>query len=468
VGGAGTAFFISSPVSIDYPPNVASPRRKILIVGTIATLAFGIGLVFAFRTRSDIYPNHPQVLPDGSVLTLLRVDYGKTNELIDGTWFQKTFRRFIPKTGANILGYKIQPPTIIGTTVSLGNELVFWIRHTGPTGKTNAAPISPRWPFEWLNTTGIIAFDENGNEYRSRPGFVRGSNATNHLIIVEVPAFPRDGKVAGIRIFRRSGMDSAEWRQTSEFKTGNPDPGPHSHWKAHPFPDTQKSGDVEFSLTGLKLVPPRWRVERSFSHPGEYWSIPSFRITVGGNTTRDWEPKAASLFEANGNWHGPDLFTWFPGLSEPTILGTLNPAEPWKLHVEFCRTSGFVAEELWTIPSLSLASVSPGDILAATNMQGTPVNIRLARSGFLQVNLPAHPTDLCPAIVRVLDDTFQNIVTGHSSSTSQHSQTVQIAPTRNSTNLTVTVAVTKSVWIDFLAQPTIDVTGSDSPPSARR
>jgi len=134
----------------------------------------------------------PADAPDGTILTLVQVDYGKTNTLWEGTRFEKMFRRFIPAKGINLPGIRIQPPNATETLIHSNDTLVFWILHTG-TKKWNTAPMYQR----------AIAFDENGNELENLAGAMGLISGTNVYSRWEIQAFPRNGKNRWIAYFGR-------------------------------------------------------------------------------------------------------------------------------------------------------------------------------------------------------------------------------------------------------------------------
>jgi hypothetical protein len=433
---------------------MASPRRKIIIVCVLAFLVL-IGF-FAFRTKPQPYPNPPQTLPDGSVLTLLKVDYGKTNELIEGTWFQKTFRRFIPNGGTSILGLQIKPPVVLSGYYPEKDTLVFWLRRTVPQGKSiRLFDTAASWQSIWILNTYAAAFDENGNEYNNQAGTIRSGSPTNHLISIEIPAFPRNGKMVGIRLFQH--LVTSDWKQVAEFKTPNPTPGPHLHWKPNPLPDSHKIDNVEFSLASLRVHPPHVSSSSTSSsvrsHWSKYWTVPEFEISEDGHSSTNWTPNTAFIYEANGNCHGPHGVKPQPQ-NGYLIEDSLNPAEPWKLRVEFCRTSGFAPSDLWTVSNLSFSSAS--GVLASTNIHGAKVDILFQVNRLLSIDFPDKATDLSAVILNVVDDNSKHFVSHPIITRPKQVARVQIVPSYNATSLSVTIAVTKSVWVDFLAQPTME------------
>jgi hypothetical protein len=289
----------------------------------------------------------------------LEVGYGKTNALIERTPLQTWFHRFLPGTGANLLGFKADPPKTISTAVSANAELVFWIRRTAPPKEVVLPPETPdSWRQEWSTSTKVFASDEYGNEYQNQPGFPQGALATDHLIPIEITAFPRNGKVVALKILRRPGPDSQAWKQVAEFRTANPTQGTRQYWNPNPPQDKQKVGQLEFSIADLRVVTSTRGPERLRS--GESLAVARFLIDENGKANWDWNPINAWIYEANGNFRGPLEVTPYvrtfgtPALYSPdesVIAGALNPDEPWKFHVQFRHTrrsdTRFDPNDIW-------------------------------------------------------------------------------------------------------------------------
>lgn len=398
--------------------------------------------------RSRPIQNKPQVLPDGTVLTLVQVDYGKTNVFYAGNWFQKTFRRWIPKDGIGIADFRLMPPNEIYRTESENDGLVFWAE-----GKASFASLHSDQG-SWLTNSKAIIFNELGDEYPvvlGRPGAVYDRDFSWNW---EITAFPRNGKTVGLRLLHNT--ETNGWQTLAEFITRNPTPGPHNNWTAESMPMVKTSGNLMFELKDL-------RVGKGLSgnpNEGDVMAARAiFNVTDNGKDSEAWAPGPVTMSEGNGNYYETRA-SQVEKTNSGTIwefYNTLNPKEAWRLKIGFVRTRDFPFQELCEFKNLPIIPVAGTNTIRHKNVGQTTIDLQIAQSGSPWVNLnsPNIPKDRWIKLVKFVGDSGEVVeIDGVGSPNGLGSQ-IPTNQLKGSKTFNLTVAVTKPVYVEFTAKPTL-------------
>jgi hypothetical protein len=444
---------------INQSDRMAIPRRF-----TWPTLCFTLVVtLFIWWLASNLNPqNTPQKLPDGTILTVVQVDYGQTNTLWEGSKFEKMFRRFIPAKGINFHAIQLNRPVALHTVTNSDNILVFWIKHSG-TRLWN--PVQ-----QWQ--TGD-ALDELGNEVEIHSGatFTAGTNVYS---VWQIPAFPRYGKTVRLGILPFLPFPpSSGGGHLAEFVARNPTPAPKSAWRPGAMPQTNQVGDTTFVLTDLEIGPSRARDTNGQARfPTFPYSKLSARATFvvleNGHSSSDWAIKVPSgrISDASGNKSLPmDTYTTSArpnGLNQLIYCWNfpLGTNETWKIEAEFYRCNGIIGLDVIGLPIPISGGPPP---LWRTNIFGSELLVGIVTDS-LMAELPDKPKDLFLAGMVAANDhgkKFQILLHGGEGPRTEYSMTLEIP--RNSKTVDATIILGRKVLVEFIAKPRWVAAARDRP-----
>jgi hypothetical protein len=278
-------------------------------------------------------------LPDGSVLILRGVTYGKQHRLLYRDWRRELLSHLMPPFGRQS-GVPMVPGVV---TADTPNAVVFWVEERW----TNLA----KRPFVHYDVS-----DDDGREWRWGP-VPRDYSAIYYLGTVEgvpmeafvVSRFPRRSK--NVRLHIHSGDTGA---LIGEFVAANPAPGPYPVWRAEPLPIARRAGELSVTLEKLlSEIGPRLP-----NHRARQWQVSGtevrLRPRLHGRLTRRWQPLRLTLLDATGNRliFPSDELSWEPADSMMALQRGLSTDEaPWKIQVEWVQDprASTEAEETWTV-----------------------------------------------------------------------------------------------------------------------
>jgi len=233
-----------------------------------------------------------------------------------------------------------------------------------------------------MNVVRMVFVDEAGEECGG--GFRAGAMSADGLFpIVAFPAHPRRNAELKLRVLGITGISSNFGLQTlAEYVVPNPTPGRYPQWTPERFPITREDGNFSVTLTHWETGSPvpiggrhsdAW-MSRMFSGglPGTQLR---FQVNESGQTAETvWVPAAVTWSDATGNqWtqyqHPKDAFRTNAEIGF-SATGVLWPGEDaWKARVEFMRIRDFSAEELITLPPVAV----PGE--SGTEEINTPFEV---------------------------------------------------------------------------------------------
>lgn len=445
--------------------------RKAIIAGAVL-------LVFAAVLAAIwLLPAKPRAGPwrlaDGSELSLAGVTYGKKHVMHYGNGIADYLYPILSPALRKKFGCK---ESSINTTDT--NAMVIWFWDKGPAW-TKGIVTHPPPPYI------LVTVDEQGMEfampfYPNSTVTWRGTNVLQGLVL---NAFPRRSEEIGIRIFR----SDEPWRTVAEFKIPNRGQRHFPVWTPEPLPATVKTNGLEVTLasfeTGLKV--PLGSAD-GLKSGTNYVSQAGFILMENQKRADDyWLVESASATSATGETR--DSYAWgrFQGQARLScrldFSGTFWAEEPaWKLRVRVSRITNFPPEELWTVKGLEIPA--RGEIIGSrevTTIYGSEIEL-MAVSGprvsfeavsyvadfpALHVRSPLPAADTHLDVVEIKDDVGRNVPfrigeavagTGHRGATIRElHQSFLLSIPEGAKTLDVTMAYTKSVFVEFMARPTV-------------
>jgi hypothetical protein len=292
-------------------------------------------------------PSRSHKLPDGSVLRVEKVSFGKRDQT------------FVPRINvfedvkaklASLLPKKWAAKIPVKVFASNGNwwrwatvhtnedALHIWIMQRDPTNG-----------FENVQAGGAVIVDEHGCVYPSSQeggitlpslpmgtGGGPGQSAVNWFTF---EAFPRREPKMRLRLYKSPwGGIGPTSEFLAEFVILNPaiKPVNSNSWVTEPLPIEKKYGDVTFTLKGVGYKTNWIDGQTNFSRWSNSWSysrypvemVPEFKVVEDGKQTPEWEALDLELRDGSGNI-APKLW----GDHKSVFLSPLEPA--WKLTVKF-------------------------------------------------------------------------------------------------------------------------------------
>ena len=273
-------------------------RKGLLLAGGAAALGLAALLAFAIYQRPA---GQPKTLPDGTVIQLRRVDYGKIHQYEPGlrlNWL----RELLPGPLKELVPAAEEMPT---TEDSLG----LWMTISG----TNAAP--------WTNWRWYIASlseDSSPESYLgemtpSLSSATKSGSELQRVAFWSVPVFPRRGVVLRVSIYSipLAGEDQTLWERTAEFLFRNPLGRLHTEevadFKRPPITnEVDGFGFVLWDLSPGKLPTQVVGSKRPAELERTLWSkatLEFYRTNRFGPPIpqREWRAKLIGLSDSTGN-----------------------------------------------------------------------------------------------------------------------------------------------------------------------
>ena len=156
-----------------------------------------------------------------------------------------------------------------------------------------------------------------------------------------------------------------------QFVFTNTTPGSFPDWKTEAFPDTKSDGDLEITLTNLTAAAPKPRFPKDHvpeNDPANHCVRLAFGINQNQQPVTNWNPWMVYTSDSTGNRVQSAVRGYPVGgiYNHPTrdnpqpdmrmdgyyYVPGLWPSEPWKVRLEFTRTSGFNDDEILTFTNL--------------------------------------------------------------------------------------------------------------------
>lgn len=420
-------------------------KRSKLACG--ATLLFVILTTFVVLKTPSRQVNEIHELEGGTRIRLLKVGYGKSHSL-DETVFPLV-RRILPWKWQNELGMANRFEAS-ETHRSLG----VWLE---------------TWGDSIANYTTVLV-DDHGMESRmvaaSKP-FRRHDDS--RLRFYSFTVFPRGSTNVTIRYCRKNTREVL-----AEITFPNPAPVIVTNWTAKPFPVRSTVGDLEFSLTNL-LVGVRFP-DGLRSTPGEdSYALAQFEIREKGVLVNNWEPNRFWLHDAAGNlvYRGVTYKTMGSSEAMFVVQHLWSDAGAWRLQTTFQQKGGMLAtNEIFTVRGIPLPAMdSVTELNAEAELAGHRVRFVGISSGkgvyssfrnqqwsspMLDFEMHLTPLDRRLVVVSVIDDSGTECRRSRSIRSGKK-LALAILPNAGATKVDVTFALPRSVEVEFVAMPKIEM-----------
>ena len=420
-------------------------KRWLVIVPVLA-----IGLVLWLWLSAP--PRQRATLPDGSVLELREVSYGKEHRYAFGSLWQRLYA-LVPKKIKGSRSYNVG---------------VF----------TNSEPFVAFW-FTRDNTPSAPPFGSFRYYLEDAQGYAAGEESHSWNTTVRWPmtamgkgfsTWPRREGELRLGVYS---MTNGILERIAGFTVKNPAPRTYPKWNAPVPPVSNSVAGYEFTLTrllvGATASGPQGDPTPS-ANPYESRVLAYFRASRNFRESRSWTPGGMTLSDATGN--RTEVGGWGLWSSEGEYLmkfrSSLWPGEPWKLRVEFSRAANYSSNELVRFPPIAVPvellngkTTNTFAVNVSTNWQDVPLTItafqglsRNFSAPTLGVRCGTLPADYRLTMVKIEDNQARD-VSGRGSGGDNGQYTYSLKLGSNSTTLHLTLAIHKSIFAEFLAQPTL-------------
>ena len=340
--------------------------KKIILWSVVSILIIGLaGAAFWWLRRPQII-----TLSDGTKLTLLGVDYGKHHKF-------PTVKTTGRRTGGGG-----------GTFDTTNDTLMVWILNEH---KANQYPNYQVLACDKAETACVTS--QSSNSRQVKQGM--------EVMGVQLNAFPCRASKIILRIMNYG--QRGEQIAKGEFTVSNPARGKtFPKWTAESLPDLQSDGDLDVTLTKLagdapspynrgNGIPKNDPINRTVQL--------SFDLQQKGQSTTNWRPISVETTDATGNYvKGWINQNYQNGQSEGYFYQPgLWPNEPaWKVRLEFSRSDGFSAEELWSVTNIPVREGSQQD--AQNYWSYNNQNSRRTNAAFAETTVNGIHVKLFPVI----------------------------------------------------------------------
>ncbi len=402
----------------------------IVAVLLLLLLVVGGALVALRREAPRVF-----MLSNGSVITFTGATFGTNHYAPGGSRWMRMLPRVVRTWfGRGPLGSVYSTPAPAG---------LLWFERSGP------APNSGNFFCEILQEDGFAITWEH-NSWTGNAEFAHG-------------AAPRREPRLRVRVRERNWSQNTN-RVLGEFTVPNPAPLSSARWKAGALPQTVSDGDFEavFESMGSGL-------SRNWS--GGPGTVLSARIREHGASTTNWQIERVTGIDATSN--RIEQTSWSTsveqGAQQIRFGPALWPSEAYQMRVEFSRRveGPFALEETWTIRDIAVPTNGGFTTVGAeTNLNGIKVRLEgLSSQGSrppwtthysgdpaLSFLLKPAPKGFRFKVLSIIDDRGRRIPeSGRGYTDTEHSIGLRLSNDVQRVN--VTVAMPKSRFLEFLAQP---------------
>jgi|GEM_PF-6736050 len=383
------------------------------------SLALAAALVLSLL-RAPRRPG-PQLLPDGTVVRLAKISYGKTHRIATGNFIQRAFGPALPDAAARLIGAKIH------SVKSPADRLVVFF-------------VCSRPSMTFLNVS-----DDDGDEIIAK-GPVYQFNSflgqSNFVRAFEIPLAPSLGR----RLHLRLQDDYYHDTVLAQFDVPNPVPPKPSPAPCLALPISRNLGPVDFTLTSFASTIHPGRGGWVGSHPN--WTSIHYEIPSS------WQVVDLSIGDSSGDFYHPPAGDDISP-SERDFLGVLSPDRAWDLHFLLLRLTNFSPNEVWTSPEFTRPGTNAlGASLLSAQLMGFNLSVHHVNLNNLTIDISPNPnlTGFHPSFR--LGDTALDVGRDGMFSASKAIYVCDFARANppNPTRLTVTIA--SNLPVDLIVRPT--------------
>ena len=410
-------------------------RKKWLVAAAATVLAAFIITLALLLADPGVWQ---QKLPDGSVMILRGVTYGKVHKLGVGNILQRAGGQLLPEPLSRRLGI-----TILSHSNSVP-ELVVWVEHRNQTEHT-------RRPRGWYAATPIIVSDEAGTEYEQRGSSI-ASRSTNMLVEGYIfGAFPHASRNVSIRVqpFDYVGTNYYE----ANFRLPNPAFRREPPARPTTYPVSAQKDELSLTLERFSPGPPLEHTSRTGT---EIWMKTIYRIVDKTNPASDWFVRAISVQDESGGIYHPNSTSGGSEITQTnfSFRGGLSTNVEWTLQFTLSRLS-FASNELAVFTNVPISGRSSRTFEAVSaQLQGVTLTLTdFRKNGYIYADLSPSRQDLRLELVSIVDDqgrAARATVTGLAANSAYHFGTDLAA---DATSADLTFAVRSDRFIDLKARP---------------
>jgi hypothetical protein len=442
--------FLSESPTMSHQATM-SRKRIILVAGAALALATLAVTVWQFTSAPQL---QRFVLPDGSVLTLHGVTYGREHRLaVGGQAWQRALGPYLPETLARRLNVSV------ARRITTNDALVVWLEQERVTGQ-----------IIMFGHNMLIVGDEEGTEFSQIGATYLSTISTNAIYGFLFPIMPSTSGKLSIRVPITDFFSRVN--HSAEFLVDNPAPQKPAKWQTAAFPVAASTEGVQIILTGL------YPFDRTAPvGPGsmsERWMRATYRFKETGKPSTNWQVCSVEVFDESGGSYRPTAFSRRPDMTEGHLdfkVG-LSAKSVWKLRFALCRVDGFATNELWDARGIPLEGLERSNFVPMSNsfpdVTLTLYDVASGRPRRLETYLIPPVEDYGAVLVKATDNHEQRIDGWKAApqpiiypgGRGRFSFTLQ--PATNSYSADLTFGVARMRYVEMLVRPNA-ATNSPSP-----
>ena len=417
-------------------------RRVLLLIGATGGILLVLAIWVWVKGPTVMGPVvRAQKLPDGSVMILRGVTYGRAHRLATGNLFQRSAARLLPEPLATRLGIRFL------TYSNAVPSLMVWVEHDRQT--------TTRRPKGGYMATPIIVADDAGTEFEQNGSGISSLGTNSQVEGFGFGAFPSASRMVSIciRPFDYVSRTSYEAR----FRVPNPAFAPSLPAAPTTYPVRVTQDDLTFVLKAFS--PCARPAGNRGPDPDEKWMGTEYQILDRGNPTNDWFAHNISVRTSAGGEYSPSATS---GLRETartnlTFRGGLGTNAAWTLRYGLVRSS-FGSNEVFTFERVPIPGRSDHQFAPASatlqDLTLTLTGFRGASNVYVYAGFSPPDKDLRLELVRIVDDHGREgrvTVTGVQAGANYHFGT-DLPP--EATTADLTFALRRERHIEVTARPT--------------
>ncbi len=416
--------------------------RRGSLLSVIALLVVGLACVLLIRSIFRTPASHLQVLANGSVLTLNRVEIGSNISFAHGKLIEKLLGNFIPSNGVHLLNFDLKRRTYDAFGNSGKSWLVAEFKLTGPNARNH--PLMNPLFFRQFR---VVIYGENGFEFAQEwwgEKFMPYREGDYGYIATS--RFPRDSRWLGFRVEKRQSNDKGgPCEVIADLKITNPVHPAIQPWLADPPGTTKSVGGLDLTLGSAVVRTFPYKSNDIWNHSVD---LP-VEVKSNGTLVTNWEARFTQAEDASGNW---DLFA---------SHRSLDPHYVWKLESDFEMQSGFPPGSVVTIPL-----PASGSATVTTNLLNLPVTVSWD-GNWIDASIPSTHPELALRCVSIANDEGETARDGSASWSQYHFRKGDFMVQRNNVLFTgfkptrVVVAVVSNFHATFYTQPKVEAKPSE-------
>lgn len=306
-------------------------------------------LVAVFREE----PMLSQRMPDGTVVTIAKVSYGRVHRYRAGRFWERIAARVLPDALKKRLGVGDLRAWTIAFTNATDSTVVFIQSY-----KSNGFHPGPGSFGPFLS--GIVVADDAGNEFRlsATEDAFEGSNM--FVDSYQVPLVSRAAQKFHLQLQQARWDADGDTNRFAEFTLKNPASQSAPRWRAPPLPQTNTTENLTVELIELRSFPSEISRassgRRGFDLSPELQTRARIRLFENGGQTDRWRVAGISVLDEDGNiYEAAVRRTASPGITE--FEGGFSEREPRKFQFELARVAPYDPDETATQTNINLSAI---------------------------------------------------------------------------------------------------------------